>query len=68
MDALNRHRECFFVLFLRFGVLKVALVRSEGGAECQKLVSASGMGPYQEQPPPLPVPKAEVDGGWGIVL
>jgi hypothetical protein len=66
MDALNRHREFPFSHFfsLSYGS---SLVRSEGGAECQKTLAAA-TSYHAEQPPPLPVPKTEVDGGWGIVL
>jgi len=49
-------------------------LRSEGGAECQKLQtvsppgSAQGRGYNNGASPSLPVTKSEADGGWNLVL
>jgi hypothetical protein len=49
-------------------------VRSEGGAECQKMqsppASAQGQGYSNGAPPPMPVSvtKSETDVNWNVVL
>jgi hypothetical protein len=66
--GIVRHFLFFSRCILFLTLTSLVVVRSEGGSECHKALSASGGGTYLDQPPPLPVPKTEVDGGWGIVL
>ncbi|KAG1820956.1 uncharacterized protein BJ212DRAFT_1550129 [Suillus subaureus] len=58
MDALNRHCKCCVFIIHNTSLMEFPIVRSEGGADCQRILDAA-----KQEPDRGPVPKTE-ENGW----